>query len=304
MKNNLALIIPTKDRYEDLNNLFNSLMKQSHRPGQVIVVDASQAFDKDALAGFLGLNHLHVRASAAGTAKQKNEGKRYLDKAMTLVGFLDDDVVLDEDALEIVLKYFENAPADLGGISLNIKNYIPARMNLFTRMFLINLNNEGKILASGYNEPFFPVDRDRPVEWLPSGTMVWKRPVVDEYSFDENFSGYGLFEEVEYSYKIGKKYKMVALRDARLEHRIKPIGMRGNYTLSVIDVLNRYYLVKKYPEKFSLLPFYWSTLGSLFGYLFLAVLKRDRQRFYRVGGYLSALFRIITGNYRPGGKIR
>ena len=47
--------------------------------------------------------------------KQRNEGIKALDKDITLAGYLDDDILLEQDAVEAMLRFWEYCADDIGG---------------------------------------------------------------------------------------------------------------------------------------------------------------------------------------------
>ncbi len=96
----LACIVCTKDRPEDIRNLFVSFEKQTRKPDQIIVVDGSDNPIKHVLDGFPSLKIDYITVRPPGLAKQRNAGIKELRPDIHWVGFMDDDLVLEEDCLK------------------------------------------------------------------------------------------------------------------------------------------------------------------------------------------------------------
>lgn len=106
-KNRLAIVIPTKDRPDDLRKLLDSLRSQSRRPDQVIVVDGSNPDVSHVVAEFRELPLDYVRVYPPSLARQRNAGMARLAGDITLAGYLDDDIVLERDAVEAMMRFWE-----------------------------------------------------------------------------------------------------------------------------------------------------------------------------------------------------
>lgn len=293
--NKLAFIIPTKDRRQDLHILFKSLQSQADLIDQLILVDGGDDVIEDLVAEYPSLPIDYIRCYPPGFTKQKNAGTVAIRPEITLVGYIDDDLELEPRALQVMMEFWEAAGEDLGGTSFHITNMVIDRVNLFTRLFGTNSQRQGAILPSGFNVVVDPVTADTEVEWLCGGATVWRRDIIDEFPHDEWFAGYGHMDDIDYSLSVGSAYRMFVLQDARCAHHEKPVAVEKNYAFGIYDTVNRHYLVKKYPEKFSLLGYYWATLGKFLGRLMRALLRRDRASWLRAKGYLVGLVKVVGG---------
>lgn len=291
----LALIIPTKDRRDDLRRLFFSLLSQADLINQVVLVDGGDDMIEDLVEEFKSLPIDYVRCYPPGFTKQKNAGAKALKPEITLVGYLDDDLELEGEAIEEVLRFWDDAGADVGGISMNITNAVIDKANFFTKLFGTNSDRQGIVLRSGINVVVDPVLNDTKVEWLCGGATIWRREIIDSYSHDEWFSGYGHMDDVDFSMAIGDRYKMFVLKDAKCAHYDKPIIGSKNYAFGIYDTVNRYYLVRKYPSKFTVGAYYWATIGKLCGRLARAIVRRESDSWLRAKGNLAGLLKVMTG---------
>ena len=100
-----AFIIPTKDRPGKLNKLLESLANQSESCGRVLIIASGQNVEYIAKEF---LNHLPIEyyhSETYGQIHQRNLGINLLDNRTKLVGTLDDDIVLQPEALKKIIKY-------------------------------------------------------------------------------------------------------------------------------------------------------------------------------------------------------
>jgi glycosyltransferase involved in cell wall biosynthesis len=108
------LVVATLDRSEELDRLFQSLDRQSHRGFRVVVVDQNQDERVETvLARHPGLDVRRLR-SHPGLSRARNVGLGAL--AGDVVGFPDDDCVYPDDLLERLAARFAERP-ELDGIS-------------------------------------------------------------------------------------------------------------------------------------------------------------------------------------------
>ena len=75
----------------------------------------------------------------------------------------------------------------------------------------------------------------------------------------------------------------------------RPIALEREYAFGVYDTVTRYYLVRKYPEMFSVAGWYWATLGKFFG-RFVAGLRGDEAGRLRAKGYRDGLRKVRKGD--------
>jgi GT2 family glycosyltransferase len=258
-KHKLTILIPTRDRPEELRRLLESLSTQSVLPDRVVVVASGTQAAKDVVSEFPGLNLEYLYTDRAGTSWQRNAGLAALKPSCTLVGFFDDDVTLDPGALEKMLTFWETATPDVGAAGFNFRNLLATEtqrkwsLRSVVRLydtFMIGGESEGKVLPSGFPTPIFPATANLYTEWLETLGITLRREVVDEFRFDDFFAGYSYLEHVEYTYRVSRKYKLCVVSNAWVTHHSGPI--RNSYLLGKMQVTNRLHFVLKHKELSSL----------------------------------------------------
>jgi GT2 family glycosyltransferase len=249
----LAFVVATKDRPEELRRLLASLDGQSHKPDQVIVVDGGDRLTRDVVGEFPRLRTAYVRSIPPSAARQRNEGLDAVAREISLIGFLDDDVVLEPDAIESMLDFWRDAPEKLGGASFNMANHPAPVAAGLKSLFVIRragfyAGEPGSVSTSGFQTMIGFLAESRRVAWLPSGAVVWRRCVLDEVRFDEWFSGYSYLEDLDFSYRVGKFFDLAVAPKALYRHYPAPLGRGSGRVFGTREVLNRIYFVRKYPE--------------------------------------------------------
>lgn len=265
-KNEIALIIPTKDRKFELRRLLTSFAAQGSTPDQIIIIDASKDADTLLTEDYKMLSIIYIHGNHSMT-EARNEGIATLKETIGLVCFLDDDVVMEEKAWEAMVGFWESADDETGGCSFFISNERQDEngfIKTLKRFFALKSPKAGTILPSGFNvSPYSPAEITINTDWLSGGVTVWRRSVFDTNAFDEWFSGYGMYEDVDFSYRVGKQYKLVVNADAKVLHLMDTSKRGMNYKIGKKEVINRLYFVKKHQE----LSVKHSLLASLGGVL-------------------------------------
>jgi hypothetical protein len=220
-----------------------------------------------------------------------------------LIGFMDDDIVLEPQALEAMYNFWLTTPPDLGGVSCNLVNHPPlfaARwksLKFASRLALYDAQG-GRVLRSGFQTLIGFVAQTQYVQWLPSTAVIYRRSVLAEHCFDEWYQGYSFLEDLDFSYAIGRKYKLAVLADARFCHYPSQIGRTDPYLFGKKEVVNRLHFVRKYGEL--------STASCLLALavrasmsVMLGIAKLDGAYFRRVLGNFVAVFSILTQGLGP-----
>lgn len=292
--NKLAFVVPTYNRPDDLRRMLTSLSKQSHYCTQCILVDASDEPVRYILEEFPDLPLNYVRVSPPSLSEQRNAGMQKLLPEITLAGYLDDDIVLLDDALDEMLSFWETAPKDVGGARFNIEQGWTSRASWLTSIFLLDSKAKGAVLRSGYATDFGSVTQNTYVQWLSGGATIWRREVISEFEYDEWYEGHGLLEDVDYSYRVSKKYKLAVIAASHVLHLSLPVHRDKEYLLGQWQVVNRIYFVSKHPE-LSIILSYWAIFGDLARNIIMGIIQPRSGRLSRVWGNCVGLTKTLTG---------
>jgi glycosyltransferase involved in cell wall biosynthesis len=290
----IAFVVPTKDRADELRRMLASLAAQSRRPDQVIVVDGSDPDIRHVVDEFPQLGCDYVRVFPPSLARQRNAGMQALKPEMTLAGYLDDDIVLEPDAVARMLTFWEAAAPDVGGAAFSITNTPLPNWIGIKRLFGIDDFRPGLVLASGCVSTLGSQPEDTEVEWLCGGATVWRRDVVDAYPYDDWFSGTGYMEDVDFSFNVGGRYRLMIVAGARLAHYSPPVRPDRQFLLGRWQIVNRMYFVRKHRQRGMSLARAW-TASVAFAVLNAVYALRDRQYWARARGNCAGILDEFCG---------
>lgn len=286
-KNKIAFVVATKDRPNDLRKMLQSLSGQTTYPEQVIIVDSSVIPVRSITKEFQTLNIKYIHHAKPSAAEQRNIGIKFVDPDVVLVGFLDDDVILEKRALEVMLKFWKTASEDLGGCAFNLMNPPPTsgtklKMSSLAEWLGLYSREKGVVMPSGWQTLTGTVSETIFVDWLPSTAAVWRREIFSNFLFDDFFDGYSYLEDLDFSYSVGKKYKLAVLADAKYWHYPSPFGRVNQYQFGKIETRNRIYLVKKHG--LSLLRCYFGIIIRFIMTMGSGLRNREHSHFKRAIG--------------------
>jgi glycosyltransferase involved in cell wall biosynthesis len=302
----IALVVPTKDRPDDLRKLLLSIASQTRKPDQLIVVDGSNPDVQHVISDFSGLGIDYVRVYPPSLSQQRNAGMRRLAPDITLAGYLDDDIVLESSAIDVMLQFWSGAPADIGGAAFNITNASRANWVHLKKLFLIDSSRPGKMLSSGFPSTIGFQESDIDTDWLYGGAAVWRREIINSHSYDEWFLGTGFMEDVDFSFTVRKFNRLIVVASARLAHYSYPVKLEREALLGKWQVVNRMYLVRKHRERGLSLASAWLASAGI-AVLNMAVgLFRGRPNYWsRAKGNIAGMFSEVVGGRGPlGGHLK
>lgn len=291
-KHKLAIVIPTIGRYDELRKMLQSLAAQTRLPEQVIIVDQDEA--SQCLVEDFPQLHGSVIPLPGSACRKRNAGCKATWSVADLIAFMDDDIVLEPGAIEAMLRFWDSASSDVGGASCNLANHpeVYARrlksLSLVERLGLYG-SGKGDVLKSGFQTMMPGITEDTYVRWLSSMAVVFRREVLAEFSFDEWFESYSYLEDLDLSYRVGKKYKLVVVADARMHHFPSTAGRPNLYLFGKKEILNRLHFVYKHPE-FSRRACYSGLLVRMGMSVFLGLRHLDSGYLKRVAGNFAGIF--------------
>ncbi len=279
----ISIIVPTIGRPDDLRAMLPTLVKQTVRPHEFVLVNAGP-MDLEALvlAELEGSGiALKYATSEPGTSLQRNIA---LDMAEGDVYFLfDDDILLEPDYIERTLECFSLPHDPPVGVVLGTFNQPPRKAGWrrqYMKLFGMTHSVEGdqaRLQPSGA------------VRWLIDPPDVVKIPVAsggrvaylaacfDDNRFDEFLPGYTMSEDVELSFRIARDWTIVQTPHARMTHTHSPVS-RNSYGERVSRLIySRYYFFKKHQPRDlpHMAAFAWSNIGIIALYTGAALAKAE-----------------------------
>jgi GT2 family glycosyltransferase len=271
MDKGISVIIPTRNRPDNLASFLDSLNNQTRLPDELIIIDASDNDDTRNMlrkrSDGLPFDVIYKR-EAPGSARQRNIGFR-ISRGRHLF-FFDDDVILETEYLRAVCDTFsKHREGQLGGITgkiTNIRQDPSPWDRAFKGIFFLSDFGKGQVKLSGF--PSLRIgDEPSYVEILSGCNMAYPREVFSQFLFDENLTGYSYMEDIDLSFRISREYSLYYQPKARLEHFPTSYKTYGSRELRKMMIQNHRYLFKKnQPQDLPHVLSHWISLLGIFLY--------------------------------------
>ena len=303
-----SVIIATYNRPRELTNCIHSILNQSIKPNEIIVVDDGNLSDFPLRNKCIDLGILCVyhKKRIRGLCASRNAGVRLATG--DIVFFLDDDTVLLPSYIEEILKTYsleaERPLMAVGGVIANPKTltFFHRLRRIFDLIFLVAGVEEGKILHSGFSTEFgstgFNIRGTKEVDFLHGGASSFRKQIFEDFSFSDKYEGHARGEDKDFTYRISRKHKMVINPEAKLFHLESSTARLDRATETREDVIGRYYLFRDYIKKawWSWFLFYYALFGYLLERMIIMCLAFKKDDVQRVKGILQAMKEILFGN--------
>lgn len=267
----ICVIIPTKNRPDDLEVAVRSIFGQTIGPASLIVVDQSSDFDsRRRVYAELALAERRRGArwklqyvydpEISGAAMARNRAMAIADGDIWL--FLDDDVILEADFVEQLLAVYRSHP-QAAGVSGIITNYpfpsLPYR--LWSATFVRGpFRDERQPL-------YWNADRLRnsppaPVSRFGGGLMSFRAEAMQGTYFDENLKGVSDGEDVDFCARLPRGSVLLLAPSARLVHKGSPVERLQDHWMRRYARGNFFLYHKHWNETLSnRICYWWLWLG-------------------------------------------
>lgn len=301
-KPGFSIIIPTKNRERDLIDCLKSIAKQTLKPLEIIIIDATPDIGKEQKNNYTkainskDIKTKYQRAKKPGLPSQRNQGLKLISNKSKYVIFLDDDVILEQDYCSKLLETFYTAKNVVGVSGVIVNQKLPLLYKLLLRLFLIGGGRPGSILPSGYCYIVPPDVADIiEVDFLSGGTCCYKLSAIKNLNFDpeyEKIIDNAYCEDLDFSIKASKRGKLLVNPKARLWHKESPFGRADEYRIGIAQVINRARLAYKMWGKnpYHWFCFVWAIWGQII--LNLAMTTKGRS-IKRTLGNLAGIIHLF-----------
>ena len=243
-----SIVIPTKNRPEELRKIFASLMIQTKLPDQIIVIDQSSddKIIKNELKRVLKKKEIEFNYLCNNKIKGLVEAKFYSLNycKYEIISFFDDDIVLQPDYIEKIDFAFEKYSEVIGanGVILNMpkKNYL---QRLFFKITHVGIFSDNRYeVVNSINKKTKPFL----VNTLSGGLSSWRKEVLKQVDFDVK-NHFHSYEDKEFSIRINKKYPngMYIIPQAKLNHFHSEINRETIIKLIKMNVFEIMIIYKK-----------------------------------------------------------
>jgi glycosyltransferase involved in cell wall biosynthesis len=210
----IDIIIATKDRFDYLNKLLESLVDSSSQISQIVVVSSGEPVDHIVEKYLRFLNISYIKSPISNQSFQKKLGVDSLNSKTNFVAFLDDDVVVPPKTLQLLTsKYLIDAEYNnTAGFGLSLAEHnsihLPSLLKFLLSLVGLQSTKDGSVLKSGHAQKYMNSKNEIKTQWL-NGLSVWRNAIVKSYiplSIQEKYSAY---EDVNFSYRVSKEYELL-----------------------------------------------------------------------------------------------
>ena len=303
-KPKVSVVIPTKNRCEALKRCLDSLITQTHRNFEIIIVDGGSIDEtKELINDYSSKLSITFTTQDGGLIPQENKGWRTANG--NIVVRTDDDVIASPEWIQEIVNTF-NLSDRVGGVTG--PTIIPEERKDYRDLFyfqkkLIRGRIFWKLIGKFYFNYFLEEEPFAVSKWFKSGAfslgsnypecLKLKEPIeVDHHEacnmavkkellervggFDETFIGIGEFNEPDVSFKIRRLgYKIMFSPKARVDHLPSREGFFKERPSSYGRILNfiNFYFMHIKPntiDKFMRFNLYLLFLNGFFIYKFIA----------------------------------
>jgi len=304
----VSVIITTFNRPAELLTCIQSILAQSAKPDEVIIIDdgalAVPPLQNECTEH--GIRYLYIKKEKPGLAESRNVGAKIAQG--DIIFYFDDDVILSSEYIEEVLKvYEEDQEKSLGGVEGVMSNIRPLSAyqkfrKIFHMIFFTVGLKEGKVLPSGFVTDFgtkgVPLEKVQEVDFFHGYAMSFRKEIFQEFSFDaKKYQRYGLGEDQDFSYRVSKKYKLVVTPGARLLHleseKMRPDQERIGRNL----MIHRFVFFRDQVKKgwWSWVLFWYALIGFVLLRVIPIPLLLDKGKLRRAKGILKGIQDIFLG---------
>jgi len=282
----LAVIVPTIGRAATVRRMIARLARQTRAPERILVVAVSPA-DVEGLAAVAPNAEIHF--APKGLCSQRNHGLRQLGGRGGLVLFFDDDFLPADDYLARAEQLFLAAPDLVGATGLVVVDGANGRGVPFEEAEAILATNAG---VAG------PGPHELPRRALYGCNMVLRLAAIGELRFDEDLPLYGWQEDIDFSFRLGARGRLIKQLDLRGVHMGEKAGKTSGRRLGYSQIANPVHLLKKgsIPRNLALKLMRNNIASNLVGSLAPSPYIDRRGR---LAGNLAALRDLALGRLSP-----
>jgi glycosyltransferase involved in cell wall biosynthesis len=223
----ISVIIPTKNRPNDLGKAVASILDQTRCPDEIVIVDQSHGFESRRIVeNLLSKPNLRFRyihdQEITGLVDAKRVGVKHATG--DFIFFLEDDIILESDYIEQLQDGFTRDSGMIGCSGI-ITNPPPASA---LKIFLFDVFHR-----SIFADPRISIYRKSngrgndliPSAKLSGGLSAWKKEVFVEVEFD-TVNGFHMYEDIDFSTRVSYHFGggLYINPNACLAHHCSPLN--------------------------------------------------------------------------------
>jgi len=251
---NYSIVIATAERPDPLSLVLGCLAAQSRKPDTVVVIDASNNLQSQAVCNKFkeGFNNfIYEKALERSSATQRNQGATHVTSPYIV--FCDDDIEFKSDLFEKLIDTFEQN-SDMLALSAREEGQFhrPPKSLFMKAYYRFQSGYQHDTWAAKFFGPAINtcpcyLDEDPELiasEWLPAGCLVIRTEIFKDILF-HRFSGYAHMEDALLTHKISRQGPICFHKNASFIHHNATSTVKENvYRFEKLKLQNQKYIAK------------------------------------------------------------
>ena len=297
--NETSLIIPTKNRSNQIIKLIYQLKKLNINFNELLIIDSSDDYHSKKIEFECKKINIKYFKTKSSTSFQRNFGMSKINQNK-FVMFMDDDIVLFDntfDKMNECIKKFSDFK-NIAGFGFNqIENQ---NFSLFEKFksskifeyFDIYPSSPGKVAQSGWHSKILNLKKDILADWVFTTICIYKFEDIKNLKFDETLGEYSYLEDLDFSLNLKSSGKKIYISSNSKFLHPENID-RSGFKFGVTEILNRFKIVNKHKLSKKLF-----MLGALlrFSMSLLKSLSFNKKYFLRCIGNIYSIFILHKNN--------
>ena len=299
-----AIGIPTRNRPHQLQKTLSSILQLVETPQELFVCDSSDFEFQEDVTNVCNNSEIKttlIRSTRPSIPFQRNcIAKAFLESKSEIdfILFLDDDTEPATDYFQCLVDFLMRNPKYGGASGVSQTEQRSKTLDTIGKAFLVS-GKQGHVLRSGVGIPPSRTSSSD-VDWL-FGCSVWRKSVIETVTWNENWDGYAVGDDVEFSFRVSKHWKLRVLPEAQIFHSYASENRPTSYSLARSTVIHRWHIAQLHDKSISISRacVIWSILGEVGFSLIKLLIRPTVSQIKAILGFFVGLIVIIFNPSRP-----
>lgn len=135
----------------------------------------------------------------------------------------------------------------------------------------------------------------RKVSALWGCAVGYRKEVFEKFDFDENLNGYALGEDIEFSYRISKKFDLIFTPKIKFSHLKSKLNRAKLFEFGKMLICNQFYFFKKnnFTKVTDYIFLYYSFFGIIFIHTFHFITNPSKENASLLSGVIVGIFKTL-----------
>ena len=256
---NFSIIIPTYKREKDLKSCFFSIERQTLLPNEVLIIDdggldGGFVDDLRNKAGKLNIEFYCYKKNhdkePRGTSVSRNIGVNLVKNEIFFI--LDDDLILDNDFFENIMKVWEESDEKLIGVGGIIKNNREKSKleKIYNKIFFLDSKYSWDVNDAGFQVWDDFIEKAEKGFYVHGGVCSYKKSLVKDLQFLVFNTGRVALEDVDFCFRAKKSgFHFIVNPLARVIHNHSKGGREAEFESGKRESINRKIIFRNHSEK-------------------------------------------------------